>query len=116
MIRVPPANLPLGILARQARAQEAPGAVGCEVAGNCPEVYLWGAWGMIAIGITFFLVGFLPARRKPEEDSAGWLGVQMMKPLQRRIEREQTGWRRMQWLILGVFFILLGGAYLVGWQ
>ena len=75
-----------------------------------------GAWGLIVLGALFCLVGLLPARAGPRDEAAAGGGLALLRMLQARIEKETTGWRRLQWPLLGVFFILLGAATLAGWR
>jgi hypothetical protein len=96
----------------EAFAQAVPAAEVCESAEDCPEAARWGAWAMVAIGCLFFLVWFLPPRPRDEGGAQG--GFTMMERLQKRIDREMTGWRRFQWPVLGVFFVGIGAAFLLG--
>jgi HAMP domain-containing protein len=88
----------------------------CPPGEDCAEVVLWGAWGLIFLGVIFFAVWFVPPRRQSEAGKISIDRIPMMQALQRRIEKELTGWRRFQWPLLGAFFILLGVATLVGWR
>ena len=36
--------------------------------------------------------------------------------MHRRIDRELSGWRRLQWPVIGLFFAGLGVATLMGWR
>ena len=96
----------------EAFAQTVPGAGVCESAEDCPEAARWGAWAMVVVGCLFFLVWLLPPRLQDEGSAQG--GFTMMERLQKRIDREMTGWRRFQWPVLGVFFVGLGAAFLLG--
>jgi hypothetical protein len=87
----------------------------CAPPADCAPATEWGAWGMIAIGLVFFLVWLMPPRQDSEEESAAG-SITMMARMQKRIDREMTGWRRFQWPVLGLFFIGLGIAYLAGWR
>ncbi len=40
----------------------------------------------------------------------------IMGALQRRIDKELTGWRRFQWPVIGLAFMALGVAFLFGWM
>jgi hypothetical protein len=91
-----------------------PAALPCEGA-DCAEVTRWGAWGLIFLGAIFFAVWFVPPRRKPEEGGSSIDALPMMAALQRRIDKELSGWRRFQWPLMGLFFIGLGLAVLFGW-
>lgn len=85
-----------------------------EAGQDCSQSLRGGAWGMIALGLIFFAVGFLPTRKENEQ---GFLtGISMIDAVQRRVDKELTGWRRFQWPVLGLFFIGLGVAYLAGWR
>ena len=39
----------------------------------------------------------------------------IMGALQRRIDKELSGWRRFQWPLIGLSFMSLGCAFLFGW-
>lgn len=87
-----------------------PGEV-CEAAGRA------GAWGLIALGLMFFVVGLMPARLKSDdEEQPGFTRLPILRLLQARLEKERTGWRRFQWPVLGVFFTGLGIVMLAGWR
>ena len=81
---------------------------------DCAEVTRWGAWGLIFLGLIFFAVWFVPPRRRPEEGGSKIDSLPMMAALQRRIDKELSGWRRFQWPLMGVFFITLGLAAMFG--
>lgn len=102
----------------EAFAQAVPGAGGvvCEGAEDCAAASPYGAWAMIALGLMFFAVWLMPRSRKPEDGDSLLGGIPMIQGLQRRIDRELTGWRRHQWPVLGLFFVGLGLAYLFGWR
>ena len=95
-------------------AQGAPAA--CAPGETCAAASPYGAWAMIALGLMFFAVWLMPRRRKSEEEDSSLGGFPMLQVLQRRIDRELTGWRRHQWPVLGLFFVGLGLAYLFGWR
>ena len=40
----------------------------------------------------------------------------IMGALQRRIDKELSGWRRFQWPVIGLSFMALGCAFLFGWM
>jgi len=90
----------------------------CEPGIDCPEgAAQWGAWGSIALGLMFFALWLMPIRlRDEEEEQTGWSRLALLRILQRRFEKERTGWRNLQWPVLGLFFLVLGVAYLVGWR
>lgn len=96
-------------------AQGGATSAACAPGQDCAPVTVWGAWGMIAIGLVFFLVWLMPSQQVSEEGSAAG-ALTMMQRLQKRIDREMTGWRRFQWPVLGLFFIGVGIAYLAGWR
>lgn len=98
--------------AAAAWAQGEPGAV------DEAAVERWGGWAMLATGMVFFAMWLMPAGPTEEEgDQAGWTTrVPMLQGLHRRIDRELTGWRRLQWPVLGLFFAGLGVASLMGWR
>ncbi len=84
-------------------------------AANCPEAARSGGWGMIILGAIFFAVWFMPPRRTSEQGSGFMDSLPMLGTLQRRIDKELTGWRRFQWPVIGLFFMALGFAFLFGW-
>ena len=92
-----------------ARAQEA----ACPDGEPCDASMRLGAWGLIALGLLFLTLWFRPKPR-PSEDEAGKIGFPGMGFLQVLIRRETTGWRRWQWLVMGLFFIGLGLVFLWG--
>ncbi len=32
------------------------------------------------------------------------------------VEKEQSGWRRLQWVFIGAFLCLIGASYVLGWR
>ena len=82
---------------------------------DCPEVARKGAWGLIVLGAMFFGIWFMPPRRSSEKGVGFMDSLPIMGALQRRIDKELTGWRRFQWPLIGLFFMSLGGAFLFGW-
>ena len=105
------------VLAEGAGAEAwAQGEVACAPGETCAAASPYGAWAMIALGLLFFAVWLMPRRRKSEEEDSSLGGFPMLQVLQRRIDRELTGWRRHQWPVLGLFFVGLGVAYLFGWR
>ncbi len=86
----------------------------CEGA-NCPEVTRKGAWGLIILGVMFFAIFLMPPRRASEKGVGFMDSLPIMGALQRRIDKELTGWRRFQWPLIGLFFLWLGFAFLFGW-
>ena len=103
-----------GPLAARARAQAGDNQDACPPGEVCGEVATMGAWGLIVLGLLFWLVALLPFRRAGEAGEGQ--GISLLTRLQMRIEKETTGWRRLQWPLLGLFFITLGVATLVGWR
>lgn len=99
-----------------ARAQF--GGITCEPGIDCPEAATqWGAWGLIALGLMFFALWLMPVRLRDEEEGrSGGSRLALLRILQRRFEKERTGWRNLQWPVLGAFFVILGIAYLAGWR
>jgi len=73
----------------------------------------WGAWGLIVMGVLFCALALVPPRPQELEREGGFA---LLRMLQARIEKELTGWRRLQWPVLGLFFIALGVATLAGWR
>lgn len=89
----------------------------CASGETCADATRWGAWGLIILGLLFFAISVMPARLQSlEEEQTGWNRASLVRMLQKRIETEQTGWRRLQWPVLGVFFVGLGLATLLGWR
>ncbi len=86
----------------------------CEGA-DCPEVVRRGAWGLIFLGALFFSLWFMPPRAKSKKGGGFMDSLPMMGALQRRIDKELTGWRRFQWPLIGLSFMSLGAAFLFGW-
>ncbi len=84
-------------------------------AADCPEAAGSGAWGLIILGAIFFAIWFMPPRRTSEQGSRFMDSLPMLGTLQRRIDKELTGWRRFQWPVIGLFFMALGFAFLFGW-
>ncbi len=86
----------------------------CEGA-DCAEAARSGGWGLIFLGAIFFAVWFMPPRRTSEKGTGFMDSLPMLGTLQRRIDKELTGWRRFQWPLIGLFFMALGCAFLFGW-
>ncbi len=82
---------------------------------DCPEMAGRGAWGLIFLGAMFFAIWFMPPRADSEKGVGFMDSLPMMGALQRRIDKELTGWRRFQWPLIGLCFMLLGFAFLFGW-
>ncbi len=80
----------------------------------CGQASTTGAWGMIALGMLFCMVGLLPSN-KGDGDDAPKTKIPFFNMLQVRMEKETRGWRRLQWPVLGFAFIALGVATLLGW-
>jgi hypothetical protein len=87
----------------------------CEGAG-CPEAARRGAWGLIALGALFFSLWFMPPRAKSGKGGGFMDSLPMMGALQRRLDKELSGWRRFQWPLIGLAFMALGAAFLFGWM
>ena len=94
--------------AAAAWAQAEPGVV------EDAAVARWGGWAMVAMGMVFFAVWLMPSGAKNGDDRT--TSLPMLQGLQRRIDRELSGWRRLQWPVLGLFFAGLGVASLMGWR
>ncbi len=83
---------------------------------DCPEVARGGAWGLIVLGVIFFAIWFMPPRANSEKGVGFMDSLPIMGALQRRIDKELTGWRRFQWPLIGLSFMSLGFAFLFGWM
>ena len=86
----------------------------CEGA-DCPEVAGRGGWGLIFLGALFFSLWFMPPRADSEKGRGFMDSLPIMGTLQRRLDKELSGWRRFQWPLIGLSFMLLGVAFLFGW-
>ena len=84
-------------------------------ARTAPRRRAGGAWGLIFLGALFFAIGFMPPRAKSEKGGGIMDSLPIMGALQRRIDKELTGWRRLQWPLIGLAFMSLGFAFLFGW-
>ncbi len=82
---------------------------------DCPEMAGRGAWGLIFLGALFFAIWFMPPRGESEKGRGFMDSLPMMGTLQRRLDKELTGWRRFQWPLIGLAFMALGAAFLFGW-
>ena len=94
---------------------QAAGELPCKGA-DCPEMAGRGAWGLIVLGALFFAIWFMPPRAKSEKGVGFMDSLPIMGALQRRIDKELSGWRRFQWPLIGLCFMLLGLAFLLGWM
>ena len=83
---------------------------------DCAEAARLGGWGLIFLGVLFFSLWFMPPRRRQEGGGGFMDSLPMMGALQRRIDKELTGWRRFQWPLIGLLFMSLGVAFLFGWM
>jgi hypothetical protein len=79
----------------------------------CGQAAVLGAWGLIALGLLSWLVALIPAC--PQDTAREGKGIPLLRGLEARIEKETTGWRRLQWPLLGAISIGLGAATLMGW-
>ena len=82
---------------------------------DCDEVARRGGWGLIFLGAIFFAVWFMPPRANSEKGRGFMDSLPIMGTLQRRIDKELSGWRRFQWPLIGLSFMSLGFAFLFGW-
>ena len=83
----------------------------CPPGEVCGQAAVLGSWGLIAVGLLFSLVALLPASgQEASREGKGW---SLLGTLQARIEKETTGWRRLQWPLLGLVFVGLGVATLL---
>ncbi len=113
------ATLLMWISAAPAWAQEAGDRLACREGGDCDRIYQIGAWGLIALGAVFLLIGLLPARvreRPPEEQGTVLSRALRVMLLEGWVEKEQSGWRRLQWVFIGAFLCLIGASYVLGWR
>ncbi|MHA1151263.1 MAG: hypothetical protein ACTSQ7_01120 [Alphaproteobacteria bacterium] len=94
---------------------QAAGELPCE-GGDCPEMAGRGAWGLIVLGAMFFAIWFIPPRAKSEKGAGFMDSMPIMGALQRRMDKELSGWRRFQWPLIGLSFMALGFAFLFGWM
>ncbi len=85
-------------------------------AKDCVEATRLGGWGLIFLGATFFAMWFMPPRADSEKGVGFMDSLPIMGTLQRRIDKELTGWRRFQWPLIGLSFMSLGFAFLFGWM
>jgi len=97
-----------------AQAAELPCAQDSKLA-DCGEATRQGGWGLIFLGAMFFAIWFMPPRRASEKGVGFMDSLPIMGALQRRIDKELTGWRRFQWPVIGLSFMALGAAFLFGW-
>ncbi len=88
----------------------------CAPDQDCAEIVRWGGWGLIILGLLFFVVWLEPRRRSAEGEQTTLTRIPMLQAFQRRIDKELAGWRRFQWPVLGALFIALGAATLAGWR
>ncbi len=86
----------------------------CEGA-DCADAMRQGGWGLIFLGAMFFAIWFMPPRRASEKGVGFMDSLPIMGALQRRIDKELSGWRRFQWPVIGLSFMALGAAFLFGW-
>jgi len=85
----------------------------CPPGEVCDQAANLGAWGMIGLGLLFWLIAVIPSQG-PDEAGAR-RGLPLLSGLQARIDKETTGWRRLQWPVLGFLFVALGVATLISW-
>ena len=104
--RVKPAS------AHEGHAHEDIATGACPPGEVCDQAATLGAWGMIGLGVLFWLIALIPNQGPDEAEQAR--GPTLLSGLQARIDKESTGWRRLQWPILGFGMIALGVATLIG--
>ena len=75
-----------------------------------------GGGSLVVLGAVFVAVWFMPPRANAERGVGCMDSLPVMGALQRRIDKELTGWRRFQWPLIGLSFMLLGFAFLFGWM
>ena len=99
----------------RAQASAEPACTQASGGVDCPEATRRGGWGLIVLGAIFFAVWFMPPRANSEKGRGFMDSLPIMGTLQRRIDKELSGWRRFQWPFIGLFFMSLGFAFLFGW-
>ncbi len=82
---------------------------------DCPEEVSRGGWGLIFLGALFFSLWFMPPRAQSEKGRGIMDSLPVMGALQRRMDKELSGWRRFQWPLIGLSFMALGFAFMFGW-
>lgn len=82
----------------------------------CGPASTTGSWGLIALGILFWLVALMPSNKGEGDDTAPKTKIPFLSMLQTRMDKETKGWRRLQWPVLGFAFIALGVATLLDWR
>ena len=89
---------------------------GCAPGEACSRATEMGSWGLIVIGLLFLLVALMPSKPGGKDGEPPRTKIPFLNMLQVRMEKETTGWRRLQWPILGIAFIALGIATLLQWR
>lgn len=92
------------------------GPEACAPGESCTRATEMGSWGLIVIGLLFLLVALMPSKSGGKDGEPPRTKIPFLNMLQVRIEKETTGWRRLQWPILGIAFIALGIATLMNWR
>lgn len=85
-------------------------------AAHDPDAGRLGAWGLIALGAAVIVVFFGAGRSGGDKETSGetsdkpgtGTNIPMLGRLQQRIEQETSGWRRYQWPVIGLIFIVIG--------
>ena len=93
----------------------APSEVWAQAAAERPETADRGGWGLIFLGALFFSLWFMPPRAKSGKSGGFMDSLPVMGALQRRMDKELSGWRRFLWPLIGLSFMALGAAFLFGW-
>jgi len=99
----------------RAQASAEPACTQASGGVDCSEATRRGGWGLIVLGAIFFAVWFMPPRADSEKGRGFMDSLPIMGTLQRRIDKELSGWRRFQWPLIGLSFMSLGLAFLFGW-
>ncbi len=67
---------------------------------DCVDATRVGGWGLIFLGVMFFAIWFMPPRANSEKGRGFMDSLPIMGALQRRIDKELTGWSRFQWPLI----------------
>jgi hypothetical protein len=101
------------LVVSSAFAQEGLDLDTCPPGEVCGQAAPLGAWALIALGLLSLLVVLIPS--STQDRTKEGKSISLLGGLEARIEKEMTGWRRLQWPLLGLISIGLGSAILFGW-